>query len=278
MGLVSRWASDESVVQKAIHQDSLGGTKTVTPFSEKNDAPVAIVAKEIESLNIEPPKAPKKSMLLDSIWANAPPVENPVKTNREFGSRNSKPLKKSPTLSEKEAKRPTEAPKHRLAQKKPTSPIKTQEVSDDAISVEEWEDESESDMDVSDPGDILYERGPATEAGRSLAMRIGAPPAAKSSTESRSTPKAGQRDVYEAKQSTKQDKERFNAPKQPSKPAKTKYKTPKQKIEEEKLEKLRKKMEEQAAKDAAVQEEVRTMMEKMRDKKLNWADLEDDEW
>lgn len=93
-----------------------------------------------------------------------------------------------------------------------------------------------------DQGDILHEKGPMTDAARSLALRIGAP------------------DKGDKKQS--------------------KYMTPRQKkelaarIEREKKE--HKKIEEDKERQAQLQKEVQEMFDKMSDKSTSWADIEDE--
>lgn len=96
---------------------------------------------------------------------------------------------------------------------------------------------------VEPDGDILHEKGPMTDAARSLALRIGMP--------AKETP-------------TKQEK--YISPRQKKELA--------ARIDREKKE--HKRLEEDRQKQAKLQKEVQEMFDKMSDKSTNWADIEDE--
>lgn len=112
---------------------------------------------------------------------------------------------------------------------------------------EAWEDVSGDEDDLFE--DKLYEKGPMTDAAKSLALRIGAVQS--------------------------QPKPKVDAPKEPKEEPKSRYLTPKQKKllqEKIKQEKLR---EEEAEKERRLKEEVKAMFEEMDSGNTNWADIED---
>lgn len=108
-------------------------------------------------------------------------------------------------------------------------------------------------------GDVLHDKGPMTDAARSLALRIGVP-----------AKEDGLR-----KQDRHSAKELENGPKKQER-----YVTPRQKrelaarIDREKKE--FKRLEEDRQKQAKLQKEVQEMFDKMSDKSTSWADIEDE--
>lgn len=96
---------------------------------------------------------------------------------------------------------------------------------------------------VETDGDILHEKGPMTDAARSLALRIG---------------------VSAKENPTKQEK--YISPRQKKELA--------ARIDREKKE--HKRLEEDRQKQAKLQKEVQEMFDKMSDRSTNWADIEDE--
>lgn len=126
-----------------------------------------------------------------------------------------------------------------------------------------WEDVSEEELFE----DKLYEKGPMTDAAKSLAMRIGAP------SEEPKVPKAPKAAKERPSKDAKLPREQN--PRNNKAEPKGKYMTPKQKKLEEERQKQEKLKAEQAEKDRKIREEVRQMFELMEDKSTNWADIDE---
>lgn len=135
---------------------------------------------------------------------------------------------------------------------------------------EHWEDVSDEDEeDLFE--DKLYEKGPMTDAARSLAMRIGAPAGEPKQEKTPNGPRESKhKDHKEQKPRAKEQK-----PARDSQEPKGKYMTPKQKKLLEEKQKQEKLKAEQAEKERKIKEEVRQMFELMEDKSTNWADIDE---
>lgn len=258
MGLASRWAVEEDLVKEALKQDSRVKKQSDTPKKAtalpskwadahhvpqgpRKSAPKS-TATELEAKNHKDParrgrrKSDHRVQHKQNELVDRHSLKEPVKDlAQDLGARldiRENKHKDHPSPKHRDSPRHKEGAKHKEG---PKHGIKHKE------GPMHKDDTSDSHL----PHEILHEKGPMTDAARSLASRIGTAGAVSAPGEQK------------------------------------KYMTPIQKREarlreerEKKAEKLKK---EQELKDARLQQEVRDLFEKMSDKSKSWADIEDED-
>lgn len=118
-------------------------------------------------------------------------------------------------------------------------------------------DDDYEDISSDEEGDVLHEKGPQTEAGNVLAMRLGL-------SGGKSKPKPV----------SSEPKGRYMTPRQKKELA---AKEQQEKLRKEKERKNAKAQEANAEKEARLRHEVQEILAKMEDKSTNWADFEDED-
>lgn len=259
-GLASKWATDDSLVTKAVEQDSHIRSKPrekakpqekpkvqEKPVSQEkpalHDKPKQ-QPKPQEKIAVERPKGPREKTKLPSRWADSP-AEPELPKNAKKGKKPHSGLPTPPTTAESD-----DHSKRRRSRRK----SKDHEPEDLAHRTEKTDKQTEKKHKDRPRRQSKDERGPLTPAAQALALRIGVP----------------KKDESDEFVSTDEDVSDDGKPK-------AKYMTPKQKQELANRMKAEKARAQQAKKDAALQEEVRLMFEKMSDKSRSWADIEDED-
>lgn len=303
--LASRWATEETLVNKAVEQDSK------TPHHKP-----------------APSLAPSKPAALPSKWADAPPsptAPNPRQNHHKLdlvlpsgpkgaagdekrrprrGSRHDRDNKESGRDAAKEpmsefarsfADRLGVADNHQREQNRHENKPRSRRGKGHSRHEDRHESHDEEGAGPSD--DIMHAKGPQTDAGNALALRLGLPLGNKASDhkadhkfDHKADHKFDHRADHKFDQRADHRADKGGAGGQQNAENKTrgKYMTPRQKKElaaREHQEKLRKEKEKRnaelkeanAEKEARLRQEVQDMLDKMSDKTTNWADFEDDE-
>lgn len=283
--LASRWATDETLVQKAVEQDSKSHTKEKPAATTKNtllslkwaDAPVPTSPKkqpqkQLHELNLpsgpkgysnegkgrqrrgsrherEKPKEQKEMSEFAKLFADRLGVEEHKDKNRKQG-KNGKKHEKS---AKHETLEKSETPKKSEQASIAKSSEPSANLLDGAL------DDDYEDISSDEEGDVLHEKGPQTEAGNVLAMRLGL---------------SGGKSKQEQKPVSSEPKKRYMTPRQKKEMA---AKEQQEKLRKEKERKNAKAQEMNAEKEARLRHEVQEILAKMEDKSTNWADFEDEE-
>lgn len=290
--LASRWASEEALVNEAIEQDehvkhtkpplpqksSLPSKWASAPLTEPESKPTS--AREhfssAKSLPTPPRSAdgpgrlPRKNKAhsnvaeVTSLLADRLDVLAPEKSeHRRWLSRNRRHDDVSDERANHSSPRDNrERPHSGRAERSDKGLERSEKGLERSEKIHEKSDEIHGDNSSGHPAedqDVLYEKGPMTDAAMAFALRIGAPQKGESSQRDRSD-----REVPAAKTERKTAKETH------------KYLTPRQKRELAAQQSLEQERAANAVKEARLQQEVKEMFEKMSDTSTSWADFEDE--
>ncbi|PSK39014.1 hypothetical protein C7M61_002323 [Candidozyma pseudohaemuli] len=273
-GLQSKWAAaaEEPEIKQAAPEIKKSSPKPATSVLSKwasaepeEDEPKKELKPKLKKRNEEQVPTPPQSSETGEVLDLA----------RSFGDRlgvKDEPKRKSKRNRNRDTHR--DAPRQQRGA--PNSRNHEEHEEDEGNQEEHWEDVSdEEEEDLFE--DKLYEKGPMTDAAKSLAMRIGAPAeepkAPKGPKESKHRDHKESKDHREHKEQKPRSKDQ--RPARESQEPKGKYMTPKQKKLLEEKQKQEKLKAEQAEKERKIKEEVRQMFELMEDKSTNWADIDE---